>query len=434
MVGLLLFSAGVLGFLAFFEPCTIATHTLFAVRAHQKDQSVRLKALWSLLIARTILSISLLVLAVTVTNPPQWNFFLPGVILLILAAVYIISRFTYVPIPHLEFYKLIPKKITKSHGIQLGLTLPACTIPLFAVITGLSVTLNSIPFAIIAGLLFSGMFTLPTAVAIFKGVSSSGQSLLERAAKVTPFLTAMLFIGAALFTFILPVDISLQNIKLILQEPTITGLAIGFITGLVFSFNPVSFTSIPVMLAYVTKAHEKRRAIIMGLAFISGMILIHVVLGVAASVGGEWVKSVMGRFWGVILGPVLIILGLLWPGWIKIRLPWFGVKGRKVSSLWGAFLLGIPFPMAVCPFCAPAFLVMLTASATIGSITFGFFLLLSFALGRSVPIMIGAWSMGWLESLNIFVKYQKRIEIIAGLILIISGLYLLNEYLLFIKY
>jgi len=34
---LLIFTAATLGMLAFFEPCTIATHTLFAVRAHDKN-------------------------------------------------------------------------------------------------------------------------------------------------------------------------------------------------------------------------------------------------------------------------------------------------------------------------------------------------------------------------------------------------------------
>ncbi len=421
-------SAGVLGLLAFFEPCTIATHTLFAVRAHKNNRAERLTALFSLFLSRSFLSISLLLLAVTTTNSLQWNPILPGAILLFLATIYIISRFTYVPIPHLEFFKLLPKKITQKQGIQLGLTLPACTIPLFAVITGLSVTVHSIQFAVFAGLLFSGFFTLPTALVIFMGVSFSGKSLLERSARFTPFLTAFLFIGGAVFSFAPQIDLSMQNIKLILQEPTITGLAIGFIAGLVFSFNPITFSSIPVMLAYVTKAHAKRRALLMGFAFVSGMILIHIILGVAASAGGEWVKSVMGRFWGAILGPVLIILGFVWPGWLKIRLPWFGMKGRKVTSLWGAFLLGIPFSIAVCPFCSPALLVMLTASATLGSIPFGFFLLLSFALGRSIPIIIGTWSMGWLESIQAFAKYQKFFEVLAGVILILAGLYLLNEF------
>ena len=157
-------------------------------------------------------------------------------------------------------------------------------------------------------------------------------------------------------------------------------------------------------------------------------------LGVAAALGGDWVKGLMGREWGLFLGPLLILLGLLWPGWFKLRLPWISMRAKQVSGVWGAFLLGIPFSVAICPFCAPALLVILTASAAIGSVSFGFALLMAFAAGRSIPIIIGAWSMGWLESLHILSRHQKTLEWIAGITLISTGLYLLNEYFFIIKY
>lgn len=107
------------------------------------------------------------------------------------------------------------------------------------------------------------------------------------------------------------------------------------------------------MLAYVTKAHEERRAVLMGGAFVAGMIVTHAMLGVTAALGGEWVQHVMGREWGLFLGPLLIVLGLIWPGWIKLRL---------------------------------------------------------------------------------LSQHQKALEILAGVTLILTGLYLLNEYLFIIKY
>jgi len=188
------------------------------------------------------------------------------------------------------------------------------------------------------------------------------------------------------------------------------------------------------MLAYVTKAHEEKRALLLGSAFVAGLILTHVTLGIAAALGAEWVKDIMGRQWALLLGALLILLGLMWPGWLKICLPWFGLKGKAASGLWGAFLLGIPFSVAICPFCTPALLVALTSSAAIGSVGFGFGLLLAFALGRSIPIMLGAWSMGWLESLHMLSKHQKTLEVTAGIVLILTGLYLLNEYYFIIKY
>lgn len=220
----------------------------------------------------------------------------------------------------------------------------------------------------------------------------------------------------------------LEFVRDALSEPTWFGLGVAFVTGLIFSFNTVAVAAIPVTLAYVTKAHAPRRALLFGGAFIAGLLATHAVLGVGAALGGAWVQRVMGREWGLVLGPILIVLGLIWPGWLKLRLPWFSMRGRFVAGPWGAFLLAIPFSVAICPFCTPALLVMLTSAAAIGSVAFGSALLLAFALGRSVPIILGAWAVGWLESLKALTRWQKAFEIAGALVLIGSGAYLINEY------
>ena len=225
-------------------------------------------------------------------------------------------------------------------------------------------------------------------------------------------------------------DINLEPLRFSLQQASLVGIGVSFLTGLAFSFNPVSFASIPVVLAYVTKAHTQRRAILLGSMFVLGMLITHAVLGVAAALGGDWAQRSIGHGWELLLGPLLVTLGLLWPGWIKIRLPWIALRGKKVSGAWGAFLLGIPFSVAVCPFCTPALVVTLTASAAIGSVPFGLSLLLAFALGRSIPILLGAWSIGWLESLKGLQRSQKAFELVAGVTLILTGLYLIRDYVL----
>lgn len=42
--------------------------------------------------------------------------------------------------------------------------------------------------------------------------------------------------------------------------------------------------------------------------------------------------------------------------------------------------------------------------------------------------------MGWLDSLRLLSRHQKALEVIAGMTLIATGLYLLNEYFFFIEY
>lgn len=434
MITTLILAAVLLGGLAFFEPCTIATHTLFAARSHTLSRARCCQGLFAVWLARSSLSVVLLVGATLLLPQPEWGPWLPGIILSVMALLYIVSRFAYLPVPHLEFFRLLPGGRSLPFAVQLGLTLPACTIPLFMVVTGLAVTLDSAPLAALAGVLFATLFTAPMVVTSLKGVHADGRDFLNRAATGSPYLTAILLLGAALYLLLPAMEVNADLLKDSLQQASLTGIGLAFAAGFIFSFNPVSFASIPVVLAYVTRAHEERQALLLGGAFVAGMLVTHVLLGVVAALGGDWVQGLMGREWGLLLGPLLIVLGLVWAGWLRLRLPWLSMRARRVTGLWGAFLLGIPFSVAICPFCTPALLVTLTASAAIGSVPFGFALLLAFAAGRSIPVILGAWSMGWLESLRMFSRYQKTLEVVAGITLIITGLYLLNEYFFIIRY
>jgi cytochrome c-type biogenesis protein len=140
-----------------------------------------------------------------------------------------------------------------------------------------------------------------------------------------------------------------ESLRQAVEHAGLAAAGIGFLAGLLFSFNPVALASIPVSLAYVTRGRDKSRALLFGAMFILGMILTHVVLGLIAGLGGKWVAGVTGRGWGLFLGPLLIVLGLMWAGWLRIPLPSFGFRATRPTAAWGAFLLGIPFAIAVCP-------------------------------------------------------------------------------------
>src|SRR5262245_20054555 len=207
---------------------------------------------------------------------------------------------------------------------------------------------------------------------------------------------------------------------------------VGFLAGLAFSFNPVALASIPVSLAYVTKGRDKGQAVLFGSMFILGLVLTHGVLGLIAGFGGKWAADLTGRGWGYFLRPLLIVLGLMWAGWLHIPLPSFGFRAKKPTAAWGAFLLGIPFAIAVCPVCTPALVVLLGVTAGLGSVLLGVVLLLAFALGRAVPIALGAFAVGWRENRKSISRYRRDFEIVGGLTLIFMGFYMLNAVMFWI--
>jgi cytochrome c-type biogenesis protein len=72
--------------------------------------------------------------------------------------------------------------------------------------------------------------------------------------------------------------------------------------------------------------------------------------------------------------------------------------------------------------------VLLGIGAGIGSPLFGATLLFAFAIGRAIPVILGAAAVGWLESLAKLQRYQKTFEVAGAVTLVLAGLYMLNAY------
>lgn len=198
METILLIAAFVLGVLSFFEPCTIATHTLFAVRAHHDPLNRRARALAQLVLSR----IGLLALLFGVAAAIGLSALPAQAAMLMLAGiglVYLVSRKVYLPVPHLEFFRLVPRHAALPQGLKLGLTLPACTLPLVLIVGMLSALTQQPAVAVLAGGVFAFMFSLPTLWGGMHGLGADARAFLGRSAALSPYLTTALLWGAALF-------------------------------------------------------------------------------------------------------------------------------------------------------------------------------------------------------------------------------------------
>jgi cytochrome c-type biogenesis protein len=213
-----------------------------------------------------------------------------------------------------------------------------------------------------------------------------------------------------------------------LEQASLASLALGVAIGFFFSFNPVALAAIPVSIAYLTKSQVPRRVALLGALFVLGMVVTHVVFGLVASLGGGWIQRLVGREWGLVLGPVALAMGLAWPGWIRLPIPRIRLRVWRTASTWGAAALGASFSVAVCPACTPALIVLLGIVAGVGSPLFGVSLLLAFGVGRAIPIVFGTTAMEWLHGRAGFSRWRRGLEIAGGLLLILSGVYMLNAY------
>ena len=196
MTDVLFIAAAVLGFLSFFEPCTIATHTLFAVRAHHNSVKRRWLVLAQLMLSRTLLLV-LIFGSAAVIGLAEFSSHIAMLMLGMTGLIYLITRKIYLPVPHLEFYRLIPRHDGLSQGFKLGLTLPACTLPLVLIVSTLAALTQRPGVAVLAGLVFAVMFTLPTLWDSTHELKPSHRAFLSNAANLSPYVTTLLLWSSA---------------------------------------------------------------------------------------------------------------------------------------------------------------------------------------------------------------------------------------------
>lgn len=197
MSNVLLMTAAVLGFLSFFEPCTIATHTLFAVRASHDSVKQRWLVLAQLTLSRTLFLVMLFSSAAAI-GLAELSSHMAMLMLGVIGLIYLITRKIYLPVPHLEFYRLLPRHDGLSQGLRLGLTLPACTLPLVLIVGVLSALTQRLGVAVLAGLAFAVMFTLPTLWDSTHELTAAHRAFLSKAANLSPYITTLLLWGGAL--------------------------------------------------------------------------------------------------------------------------------------------------------------------------------------------------------------------------------------------
>lgn len=181
------------------------------------------------------------------------------------------------------------------------------------------------------------------------------------------------------------------------QLPFLTALILGLMT----SISPCPLATNITAIAFIGKdLNDKRKVFINGLIYTLGRAITYTGLGLIFYFGASQFKiSGFVQQWGEkLLGPLLIILGLLMLDVVKIKFPGFGKLKEKMeqksqSGFLGVLLLGIVFALAFCPYSGVLFFGMLIP-ITITSAS-GLYLPLIFALGTGLPVIIFAWFIAY---------------------------------------
>jgi cytochrome c biogenesis protein CcdA len=221
------------------------------------------------------------------------------------------------------------------------------------------------------------------------------------------------------------------NANQYIQSNPWLALVAVFVGGILTASNPCVLAMIPLMMSFVAGRKEEEtgvlRAFLFSLVFILGLAMTFTVLGMIAALAGRMYGDV-SSVWNWIVAVVCVAMGLHLMGVLTIPIPSLGGKLQpKTRGFLGALVLGLLFGVVSAPCAAPILVVLLTYLAGSGSsVTWGGTLLLVYALGHSVLILIAGTSMGAARQLIENKKATRVLEILrgsAGAAIVLVGVY-----------
>ncbi|MBW2732692.1 MAG: cytochrome c biogenesis protein CcdA [Deltaproteobacteria bacterium] len=204
-----------------------------------------------------------------------------------------------------------------------------------------------------------------------------------------------------------------------------------FIGGILTATNPCVLAMIPLMMSFVAGRKEENpgvlRAFGFSMVFVLGLSVTFTVMGMVAALAGKMYGDVSSA-WNWIVAAVCVVMGLHLVGVLTVPIPSIGDKLQpKRRGLLGALVLGLLFGLVSAPCAAPILVVLLTYLAGSGtSISYGGLLLLVYALGHSLLILIAGTSMGAAKTLIENKKMTRTMDILrkgAGAVIVLVGIY-----------
>jgi cytochrome c-type biogenesis protein len=208
----------------------------------------------------------------------------------------------------------------------------------------------------------------------------------------------------------------------------------ALILGLMTAISPCPLATNITAIGYISKdIEDKDRIFLSGLLYTLGRAFSYTTLGLIIYFGtSRFHVAQIFQGWGErIIGFLLIFIGILMFDIIKIKFPALGklteiVTNKRKGSIWTAFLLGILFALAFCPYSGVLYFGMLIPM-TIASAS-GLYLPVVFAVATGLPVMIIAWIIAYsVSGIGNFYHKIKTFEVwfrrMAAGAFIITGVY-----------
>ncbi|MFH1427863.1 MAG: aromatic aminobenezylarsenical efflux permease ArsG family transporter [Patescibacteria group bacterium] len=215
-------------------------------------------------------------------------------------------------------------------------------------------------------------------------------------------------------------------------------LLTAFLLGILTSISPCPLATNITAIAYISKDIKTvKNTLLNGLFYTLGRGISYTLLATLIYFGlSSFQISNIFQGWGdKILGPVLIVIGLIMFGVIKINI---GKHNQKIDKLkeWlaskgyiGSLLLGVLFALAFCPYSGVLFFGVLIP--LILSSPESLLLPPLFALGTGLPVIIFSFLIAFSmqkvsQAFKIVQKVEKLMRYIVASVFLVVGIYYLQ--------
>lgn len=209
----------------------------------------------------------------------------------------------------------------------------------------------------------------------------------------------------------------------------------AFILGLIIAMSPCPLALNITATAYLSKdISDKRRVLFNGVFYTFGNMFSYTVLASIIFFGASklHVAQWFQRIDGVWIGIALVIFGILMLDIVKFNIPLlnkltaFANKKNVKRNYLNAFLLGVVFALAFCPYTAVLYFGGLVPLMLVSSE--GLLLPSVFSVAASLPVIITAWLLAYsVAGIGKFYNQMKSVEIwfkrIVATVFIVAGIY-----------
>lgn len=219
------------------------------------------------------------------------------------------------------------------------------------------------------------------------------------------------------------------------------GMALWF--GILTSISPCPLATNIAAVSYIGRRVDRAGYVLTaGFLYMFGRMLTYVFLGallVSSAQSIPIVANFLQRYMTILLGPLLIIIGIVLLGFIKVKTFGIGFSENALqdriqnAGIWGAGLLGILFALAFCPVSAALFFGSLFSLAITHHSNF--IMPSLYGIGTAIPVLGFAFVLAFSTQL-IGKAYQKiaTFELwarkITAMVFIFAGIYYCLRYIL----